>query len=341
MPEIHDLLDGEARRHEFASNRDFGDLVRARRRRDRSVRAAGGGTLAVVALAGVALTVHLTGSGRTAVVVDGGPTPRTTLAAPAGDLCSIRRLDISLSWIPQANGSLKGTLSAKNTSSQSCRLSGKPQVIPLGLDGATAAVSQSQTLEDGTDSDVPAGYVATSTLTWNSWCGGDTLSGKVMVFINPNGTTDPASVTIEPTTIADPMGERVAAVRHPGCTAGENSASFIHETFFSGGFDPAPTAPLVPGQTVTGSLETVGGPVGNAPRGVEGTVIATDQNGQTQSTRVGTSGSFTLHLTAGTYTLTGKSPAYGDGQGTCRADQPVVVTDTAGASDIVVACSMK
>jgi hypothetical protein len=341
MPELHDLLTEEANRQQPTSNRPFTDLVKTRRRRDRTVRFAGVGVVGALAIAGVALAGTFTGGGgHTAVVGDGEPSPTLTQSVADTHLCDIRGLDISLDWVSLDNGSLKGTLVAKNTGDSACRLTGKPQVIPLLDDGKTAGVRQGQSLEKGSDVVVPTGYVSSATVTWDSWCSATTgFSGKLMVSVNGNGTVDPAVVTITPTNHAGSADGTLSGRLHPACTAGANSDSFMHVTFFGGAFDPAPLVPPVPGAAVSGTLELVGGPAGNSSRGVQGTVTATSTDGRTQSAIVGSSGEFTFHLTSGTYTVTGTSPMYNSGQGTCRADQPVTVDGPTGG--VIVACQMK
>ena len=47
----------------------------------------------------------------------------------------------------------------------------------------------------------------------------------------------------------------------------------------------------------------------------------------TQPVLVGTNGVFAITVGPGTYTLTGRSPAYNNGNALCRADQPVTIVD--------------
>lgn len=337
MPELHDLLSDEADHQQPSHNRPFTDLVQARRRRDRKVRLAGAGVVGAVAIAGVALAGTFTGAGsRTTVVGDGDPTPTTTLSGTAGvAVCSISRMDISLIWLPQPDGSLKGNLVAKNAGSDTCRLVGKPKVVVLGSDGQPRDVPIAQTLEGATESVVKPGYVATSTLAWRSWCGDNTPVGdEVQVYFGGENGLDPVSVTIQPTGGTRADG---SVPHHPTCQQGTPTSMSV--SYFGDAFDPAPLVPPVPGAAVTGTLELVGGPSGNAPRGVHGTVTATTADGSTQTVAVGSSGRFTLHLTSGTYTITGSSPLFGAGQYVCRAAEPVTVNGP--TEGVLVACSMK
>ena len=90
---------------------------------------------------------------------------------------------------------------------------------------------------------------------------------------------------------------------------------------------------------VRGSLREVGGPSGAADTPISGTVRFTGA-GHTFTAAAGGDGSFTLSLPAGTYDVVGTSPQWGDGNGRCLADGPVVVKDT-GLTGIVVACPRK
>jgi len=94
---------------------------------------------------------------------------------------------------------------------------------------------------------------------------------------------------------------------------------------------------------VTGQLVEVGGPAPGPPRGVPGAVRFTGQ-GRPVSVDTDAGGHFTVELAPGTYTVTGTSPLYGDGQYTCRADAPLVVPDTGlrpGPDDVIVSCQLR
>lgn len=64
------------------------------------------------------------------------------------------------------------------------------------------------------------------------------------------------------------------------------------------------TAPTTTG-SVQGLLQTVGGPAPGLPKPVSGNVVITNANGVQTGVSVGSSGRFTLHLTEGTYSLSG------------------------------------
>ncbi len=92
------------------------------------------------------------------------------------------------------------------------------------------------------------------------------------------------------------------------------------------------------GTAVSGTLRLTGGPSGSSQPGVGGQVVFTSDD--THHTQAAADGTFTMSLRPGTYTVTGTSPQFDDGQGTCRADTRVVVTGTAVAG-LVVACSRR
>jgi hypothetical protein len=76
---------------------------------------------------------------------------------------------------------------------------------------------------------------------------------------------------------------------------------------------------------VTGQLLISGGPPPGASRPSSGEVTARDASDKSFSISVPTNGEFTLHLPAGTYTLTGSSPQFGNSQYKCFALGPVTV----------------
>jgi hypothetical protein len=77
--------------------------------------------------------------------------------------------------------------------------------------------------------------------------------------------------------------------------------------------------------TLTGHLYGVGGPAPGLPRPWPGTVILTGP-GVHRDMPVGASGTFSVMVPAGRYTVVGHSPLYGSGAGLCRAAGIVTVT---------------
>ncbi len=77
--------------------------------------------------------------------------------------------------------------------------------------------------------------------------------------------------------------------------------------------------------TLTGHLYGVGGVAPGAPRPWPGTVTLTGP-GVHRDIQVGASGSFSVLIPAGTYSVAGRSPRYGSGAGVCRAAGPATVT---------------
>jgi hypothetical protein len=77
--------------------------------------------------------------------------------------------------------------------------------------------------------------------------------------------------------------------------------------------------------TVTGHLYGVGGPPPGSPRPWPGTVTLTG-GGVRQDVSVGASGTFSVMVPPGSYTVTGHSPLFGSGTYACQAAGIVTVT---------------
>jgi hypothetical protein len=91
--------------------------------------------------------------------------------------------------------------------------------------------------------------------------------------------------------------------------------------------------------SVSGTLRMTGGPAGATTSGVVGQVAFTSAEVRALA-QTAADGTFTASLAPGTYTVTGTSPQYADGEGVCRADEPLVVSDD-DVEGLVVACSRK
>ena len=70
--------------------------------------------------------------------------------------------------------------------------------------------------------------------------------------------------------------------------------------------------------TLTGHLYGVGGPAPGLPRPWSGTVTVTGPGVQ-RDVLIGASGTYSVMVPAGSYTVTGHSPLYGSGAGLCQA----------------------
>ena len=77
--------------------------------------------------------------------------------------------------------------------------------------------------------------------------------------------------------------------------------------------------------TVTGHLYGVGGPAPGLPRPWPGTVTL-NGSGVHRDVPVGASGTYSVTVPAGRYTVTGHSPRYGSGTYLCRAAGIATVT---------------
>jgi hypothetical protein len=102
---------------------------------------------------------------------------------------------------------------------------------------------------------------------------------------------------------------------------------------------PRPAAGSSATGTLKGHLYGVGGPAPGAPRPWPGTVTLTGP-GVHRDIQVGVSGSFSVLVPAGTYTVAGRSPRYGSGAGVCRAAGPATVT-TGHRTSTDVLCQMR
>jgi hypothetical protein len=104
-----------------------------------------------------------------------------------------------------------------------------------------------------------------------------------------------------------------------------------------GSSSPAPP----PTGTIQGRLLTYGG-LSLSPQGrpFEGHVRATAAKGKAVVVAVPSDGNFALQLPAGTYSLTGASPEYGDGLYLCLAPDKVTVAPGRTAKQDVI-CSEK
>jgi hypothetical protein len=93
--------------------------------------------------------------------------------------------------------------------------------------------------------------------------------------------------------------------------------------------------------TVTGVLQTVGGPPGAGPLGVSGSVTFVDATtGRHYQATAAADGTFTIAVPPGEYTVTGTSRQFDGGAGLCVADSDVYVT-ASGWSGVTVSCHRK
>jgi hypothetical protein len=90
--------------------------------------------------------------------------------------------------------------------------------------------------------------------------------------------------------------------------------------------------------TLTGHLYGAGGPAPGAPRPWPGTVTLVSP-GVHRDVPVGASGTYSVTVPAGRYTLTGHSPRYGSGASLCQATGTVTAT-TGHRTKADVLCQM-
>jgi hypothetical protein len=105
------------------------------------------------------------------------------------------------------------------------------------------------------------------------------------------------------------------------------------------GFTAACSGQVPADGTLTGHLYGVGGPAPGSPRPWPGTVTLTGP-GVHRDVPVGATGSYSVMVPAGSYTVAGRSPLYGSGTGLCQATE--VATVTSGHSTKAdVLCQMR
>jgi len=92
--------------------------------------------------------------------------------------------------------------------------------------------------------------------------------------------------------------------------------------------------------SMQGRLLISGGPAPGTPRPSEGEVTATNAVGHSYRVTVPASGKFTLPLPAGTYSITGSSPQFGNGQYKCLAPREVTLSNGMSTHEDVF-CSEK
>ncbi len=92
--------------------------------------------------------------------------------------------------------------------------------------------------------------------------------------------------------------------------------------------------------TIDGHLVVTGGaPQLPATRPMSGQVTATDTSGKSVSVSTDPSGVFALQLSPGTYTLIGKSPAFGSGKYPCQTRGGAVRVSSGHRTTVLVICS--
>jgi hypothetical protein len=88
----------------------------------------------------------------------------------------------------------------------------------------------------------------------------------------------------------------------------------------------SPTGPPGPTGTLTGTLQTVGGPPGVGPRALSGQITLHGSSGHITDITVGANGRFSVPVPVGKYSISGQSPQYKGGTADCHASGPVTVT---------------
>lgn len=319
MPDLTELLAAEAVRQQPSHSPTFDDLVRRTRRRHR-IRAA-------ALLGATALT-----AGIIVAVTAATPSPRTGLTADppalpvANSTCRPTDLTLSLVWTAEPSGALKGTLTATNPTQRACLLLVKPFVIPEGADGTPLPAVTVTTMEGrfGPDALLPGG-TATAPISWFTWCGA--AAGRAAAVGWAGEVRLPTA--------------RILTTGHaqPSCDPRiQRSSNHLSSSWFEGLHARSPGAPV----EVSGTLAMTGGPPGAAPDGVPGTVVLESESASGDRTTVtaDSNGAFRGKVVPGLYYVTGTSPRYNGGMGTCVSQGRVYVPAT-GLTGVQVSCLRK
>jgi hypothetical protein len=99
----------------------------------------------------------------------------------------------------------------------------------------------------------------------------------------------------------------------------------------------SPDSPPGPTGTLTGTLQVVAGPSGVGPRALNGQITLHGSNGHLTGIDVGANGRFSVPVSVGTYTVSGRTPQNAGGTAKCHASGSVTVTNGA-TSFVVVDC---
>lgn len=99
-------------------------------------------------------------------------------------------------------------------------------------------------------------------------------------------------------------------------------------------------APAVRTGIVRGTLDAVGGVAPGLPRPLPGTIRLRASNGTLFTATTGADGAFSLHVPAGSYTVTGSSPLIGGGAAVCQATTSVSLSAGATVTTMVI-CQVK
>ena len=342
MPDLHDLaptVDLDSAWHIF--ERTARQRRRARRRIVAAIMAA-----AMVAVA-VAITVVSESSNHRGIEVSGSPTT-TTPATGAVRGCRPEQLTASFGFVENASYALGGVV-LTNHAPTPCTLSGYPAVRLMHDYGTFLPIEQINGSAGNTPSATPSGTVELSPrarqpqagvlLDWRNWCsappGALMLSiqfpqwrGNLVAQAAPNADANvvapctdahaPTTITVGPVQIHDTTGYHGAAQ----CVLG-----------VSGSAAQRPTG-------ISGTLRMIGGPPPGINRAVAGTVTITSVSGSQCSVEIGASGSFDVMVPVGRYTVTGRSPRFGNGNYECSAGRTISVT-SAGSTSVTVVCPVR
>ena len=129
-----------------------------------------------------------------------GPSDPVESSPTSGPLCQLTDVVLTFTWTSTGSG-LKGTLTAHNVGGTACGLAVKPVIYPLGSNRVRLGVPNVVTAEGyAGPTDVLPNANASSTITWNSWCGSPADAGVQVdwgvgpVTVTAQGPTTPSCV---------------------------------------------------------------------------------------------------------------------------------------------------
>ena len=113
-------------------------------------------------------------------------------------LCGPDDIEVEVRWARDGTA-LRGQLVARNIGGRACRLAGKPTVTPLAADGTPLPVQTVITLEmmQPGYALLQPGDVATSRISWNSWCG-QPVSDRAVADWNSGSAVVPVHGPVQP-----------------------------------------------------------------------------------------------------------------------------------------------
>ncbi len=133
--------------------------------------------------------------------------PVPPVVASGGPLCQLTDVALTFTWTSTGSG-LKGALTAHNISGIACDLAVKPAIYPLGTNRVRLEVTNVVTAEGyAGPTDLLPNANASSTITWNSWCGSPADNG-----VQVDWGAGPVTVTVQGPTTPSCVGGKSGSI---------------------------------------------------------------------------------------------------------------------------------